>query len=140
MYILDTDILTLLFAGHPPVVSRCEGVPFADIATSVISQAQALQGRFQFLLKAATADELLRAQSLLDITARGLARLATIVPIEDRAATEFDRLRQNKKLKKVGRADLLIAAITLANRATLVSRNLKDFRQIPGLQVENWAD
>jgi predicted nucleic acid-binding protein len=35
---------------------------------------------------------------------------------------------------------LLIAAIVLANRATLVSRNLTDFRQVPGLQVENWAD
>ena len=55
-------------------------------------------------------------------------------------ASEFDRLRQSRKLKKIGRADLLIAAITLANRATLVSRNLKDFRQVPGLQVENWAD
>ena len=40
----------------------------------------------------------------------------------------------------MGRADLLIAAITLANRATLVTRNLKDFRQVPGLQIENWAD
>ena len=28
---------------------------------------------------------------------------------------------------KIGRADLLIAAITLAHQATLVSRNLKDF-------------
>jgi tRNA(fMet)-specific endonuclease VapC len=45
-----------------------------------------------------------------------------------------------KKLRKIGRADLLIAAISLANRATVVSRNLKDFRQVPGLRVENWAD
>ena len=56
------------------------------------------------------------------------------------AAVEFNRLRQNKKLKKIGRADLLIAAIALGRRATLVSRNLRDFQQVPGLRVENWAD
>ena len=38
------------------------------------------------------------------------------------------------------RADLLIAIIALANHGTLVTRNLKDFRLVPGLQVENWAD
>jgi tRNA(fMet)-specific endonuclease VapC len=56
------------------------------------------------------------------------------------ARLEFDRLRQNKRLKKIGRGDLLIASIALAHRATLVTRNVRDFRQIPGLQVENWAD
>ena len=66
--------------------------------------------------------------------------METILRIEAQAAAEFDRLRQSRKLRKIGRADLLIAAITLGNRATLVSRNLKDFRQVPGLLVENWAD
>jgi tRNA(fMet)-specific endonuclease VapC len=73
-------------------------------------------------------------------TVRHLAAIPRVVSIDGRVALEFDRLRQNKKLKKIGRADLVIAAITLANRATLVTRNLKDFRQVPGLQVENWAD
>ena len=63
-----------------------------------------------------------------------------MLAIDAASADEFDRLRANKKLKKIGRADLLIAAITLANRATLVTRNLKDFRQVPGLKVENWVD
>jgi tRNA(fMet)-specific endonuclease VapC len=57
---------------------------------------------------------------------------------EDPGHGHAHALRQNKKLKKIGRADLLMAAITLANRATLISRNLKDFRQVPGLQFENW--
>ena len=71
---------------------------------------------------------------------RNLAAIPKVVSIEERVIAEFDRLRQNKKLKKIGRADLLIAAITLANRATLVTRNLKDFRNVAGLRLENWVD
>ena len=77
---------------------------------------------------------------MLDQAVEHLAEVPHVIPIDDAAADEFDRMRQNKKLKKIGRADLLIAAIALANRATLVTRNLKDFRQVPGLRVENWAD
>jgi len=33
-----------------------------------------------------------------------------------------------------------MAARALANKATLVTRNLKDFRKGPGLQVESWGD
>ena len=92
------------------------------------------------LLKAADGAELLRAQQWLDLTVRNLAAIPKVVSIDDRVVSEFDRLRQNKKLKKIGRADLLIAAITLANRATLVTRNLKDFRNVAGMPLENWAD
>ena len=53
---------------------------------------------------------------------------------------QFEFLLQHKKLKKIGRGDLLIASIALAHRATLVTRNLKDFQLVPGLKVENWAD
>ncbi len=90
-------------------------------------------------MKAEDGERLLRAQRLLASTVQHLA-LFQIVPFEDAAAAEFDRLRQIKGLKKIGRADLLIASIALANRATLVTRNLKDFQKVPGLQVENWAD
>jgi tRNA(fMet)-specific endonuclease VapC len=140
MFVLDTDILTLLFAGHPGVLSRRERIPSADIATTVVNRVQSLLGRFQFLLKAATGEVLLRAQSLLDTTIHALGLIETVLPVDGPAAAQFDRLRKHKKLKKMGRADLLIAAITLANRATLVTRNLKDFRQVPGLQIENWAN
>jgi tRNA(fMet)-specific endonuclease VapC len=140
MFVLDTDNLTLLFAGHPRVVSQRDSVPSANIAITVVSYIESLQGRFRFLLTAATGEELMRAQSLLDGTARALARVETVLPIDVRAAAEFDRLHQHRKLRKIGRGDLLIAAITLANQATLVTRNLKDFRQVPGLSVENWAD
>ena len=111
-----------------------------QVAITIISRIQTLQGRFAMLLKAADGAELIRAQLQLDQTVRHLAAMPKVVSVDDRVAVEFDRLRQNEKLRKIGRPDLLIAAITLANRPTLVTRNLKDFRQVPGLQVENWAD
>ena len=63
-----------------------------------------------------------------------------IVPIDQAASVEFERLRAISKYRKIGRADLLIASITLANKATLVTRNKRHFKQIPGLRVENWVD
>lgn len=138
MKALDTDTLTLFLAGHPRVLERRQQED-EEVVVAVITRIEMLQGRFASLLKAANGPELQRAQERLDGTERGLATFRTLSVIEA-AAAEFDRLRQDKKLKKIGRADLLIASIVLAHRATLVTRNLKDFRRIPGLQVTNWAD
>lgn len=139
MKILDTDTLTLLFAGHPQVVAR-HAAESDEVATTIISRIEILQGRFAMMLKAADGAELARAQQWLDRTVHNLTSVPLEIPINAAAAVEFDRLRQNKKLKKIGRPDLLIACIALARRATLVTRNLKHFRQVPGLQIDNWAD
>jgi tRNA(fMet)-specific endonuclease VapC len=140
MFVLDTDTLSLLFAGHSRVLARQATIPSTEIAITIVSRIEVLQGRFDFIMKAASGEQLLRAQGWLDETVRSLARVETVIPVEPAGAAEFDRLRSNKKLKKIGRGDLLIASITLAERATLVTRNVKHFRQVPGLQIENWAD
>jgi tRNA(fMet)-specific endonuclease VapC len=136
--ILDTDTLTHLLAEHPRVAERRRRET-DEVVIAIISRIETLQGRFATLLKAADGPELIRGQERLDRAERDLNRFRCL-PVDAAVAAEFDRLRQNKKLKKIGRGDLLIAAIALANRATLVTRNLKDFRQVPGLQIENWAD
>jgi tRNA(fMet)-specific endonuclease VapC len=139
MKILDTDTLTLLFGGHPRILERHRRQG-DEVAITIISRIEILQGRFAMLLKAADGLELRRAQQWLDQSIAHLAAIPKVFPIDDAAAEVFDKLRQHKKLKKIGRGDMLIAAITLAHRATLVTRNLKDFHQVPGLHVENWAD
>lgn len=138
MIVLDTDTLTLLLAGHPRVTERHRRET-DEVVLSILVRIETLQGRFATLLKAADGSELLRGQERLDQAERALAAFR-IVPIDAAVAAEFDRLRQAKRLKKIGRADLVIAAIALAHRATLVTRNLRHFRQVPGLQVDNWAD
>ncbi len=35
--------------------------------------------------------------------------------------------------------DLKIAAIVLTHDATLLSKNLSDFRKVPGLKVADWT-
>ena len=62
----------------------------------------------------------------------------TILPFDREAAAHFHLLE--KQLPGIGRMDLKIAAIALSHDATLLSRNLRDFDQIPGLLVENWLD
>src|SRR5262245_24561628 len=139
MYVLDTDTLSRLRSDDQRLREHRERIAPTELATTVITRIEILQGRFDSVVKAADGEELLRAFAWLARSEELLGQL-TILPIDEAAAAEFDRLRQNKKLKKIGRGDLLIAAIALAHRATLVSRNLRDFRQVPGLSVENWID
>jgi tRNA(fMet)-specific endonuclease VapC len=138
MILLDSDTLTLYLAAHPRVMEHVRAAEEVPVI-SIVSRIEVLRGRFASVLKAANGDQLLLAQARLGAADQALAQF-TLVPFNSAAATAFDRLRQNKKLKKIGREDLLIASIALARRATLATRNLRHFRQVPGLQLENWAD
>ena len=138
MIVLDSDILALVGRGHLPVIERISGAT-EIVATTVITRIEFLRGRFDYLLKASDGEQLQRAQQWLMQSERDLRRFV-ILPIDSTVAAVFDRMRQNKKLRKIGRADLLIACIVLAHRGTLVTRNVRHFREIPGLQVQNWAD
>ena len=63
---------------------------------------------------------------------------ARVEPFGRDAAIRFGRLRKEKI--RVGSQDLRIAAIALAAGSLLLSANLRDFRLVPGLRVENWLD
>lgn len=139
MHLLDTDTLTHLWAGNSKVVERLRTVDDTDIGITIITKVEVLRGRIDYLLKAETGVDLLKAQELLFRTEELLNKLL-IVPMSQVAAEQFERLRATPKLRKIGRADLLIASIALANRAILVTRNLRHFRQIPGIRVVNWVD
>lgn len=52
-------------------------------------------------------------------------------------AAEF-RVFLEKKGTSIALADMQIAAIARSNNCTLVTGNLKHFREIPGLKIENW--
>lgn len=139
MHLLDTDMLTHLHSGNSKVIERLRTSEDLEVGTTIVTRIEILRGRIDYILKAETGTDLLKAQQLLNRTEELLAQILT-VPLDLKSAERFDYLRSTRSLRKVGRADLLISSIALSNRATLVTRNLKHFKQIPGLKVENWVD
>jgi tRNA(fMet)-specific endonuclease VapC len=137
MYLLDTNILTALYAGNRKVIEKIQQLDNPQIATTIVNKAEIIQGRISFLLKANDGEQLIRAQGLLAEMERLLIEM-DVVSFGAAATAQFEILVANRALRKAGRPDLLIASITLANKAILVTRNTKDFEIIPGLRIENW--
>jgi tRNA(fMet)-specific endonuclease VapC len=65
MHILDTDTLTHLQKGNEKVKLRLLQANDFEFAITIITKAEILRGRIEFLLKADNADTLVRAQRFL---------------------------------------------------------------------------
>src|SRR5438128_1547101 len=101
MHILDSDTLTHVYQGHARALQRVQEIPEDEMSTTVFSYIEVLRGRFEFMLKASSGAELLRAQTLLTRSEEFLAEI-DIIPFGEAAAAVFDRLRTTKGLRKIG--------------------------------------
>ena len=81
-----------------------------------------------------------RPEHTLEIIARFLFPFE-IVPFGDAAAESYSRIRFDleRRGKPVGPNDLIVAATVLADHGTLVTHNLREFRRIKDLVVEDWT-
>ncbi len=95
-----------------------------------------MSGWYTQLRRAKKKDALARAyQQLTEATT-----LLSGIKIHTLTEPAIDRCDQLKQLKlKIGIKDLRIAAITLENGAILVTRNTRDFQQVPNLTLEDWT-
>ena len=74
-----------------------------------------------------------RLQRQIEMIARWL-----VLPWDAEAAEFFTHFRRQGV--RIGTMDLKIACIALAFDVTLLTRNARDFSQVPGLRFENWLD
>lgn len=139
MILLDTDVLSLVQRADGPayasLVLRLDAAE-DEVAVSIVSFEEQMRGWLAYIARAKSAGQQIqgyaRLHSLLeDYTTR------PVLDFDQRAAATFDRLLRGKV--RVGTMDLKIAAIALARDALLLSRNLADFRKVPGLRVEDWS-
>jgi tRNA(fMet)-specific endonuclease VapC len=138
MLVLDTDILTLIQIGDPAAarvqarVAASGRVPYVTIVTLE----EQFRGRLADRARASDPDRYVVAARRLRATFEDYIG-RNLLDFDDRAAGEFKRSKQLKV--RIGTMDLRIAAIVLANGATLISRNVRDYQLVPCLTVEDWA-
>jgi tRNA(fMet)-specific endonuclease VapC len=135
-YLLDTDHVSLIQRKHPQLIARIAATSPEDLAVSVITLDEQLQGRLAIIRRAATPmaasggyDRLLETIDYF--------RDMLVVPFDPPAVALFEELRRQGV--RIGTQDLRIAAIALRHQATVLTRNTRDFAQVPGLTSEDWS-
>jgi tRNA(fMet)-specific endonuclease VapC len=137
VYILDTDMLTLFQFNHPRVRQRVASHSPDELAVTIISVEEQVSGWYTQLRRAKKRETLARVYQRMTDNVTSLASLH-ILTFSEPAIVRFEELR---KLKLgVGKTDLRIAAITLEHGEVLATRIVSDFRRVPGLVIQNWAD
>ena len=136
LWVLDTDHLSLLQRAHPQVVARLRSLPLEQRATTIVNAEEQLRGRFAMIARARQASEWVAAYRAFQMTLSDLMPLR-LLAFDEAAAAEFLRLKS--ALRQVGTQDLKIAAIVLSVSGVLVTRNQRDFAQLPNLVIADWT-
>lgn len=121
MILCDTNVLIEFYKGNPAIIQELRQIGIAQLAISVIAQAELYYGA---LNKA----ELLRIQKHLNLLHN--------LPIDRQVSSQFIQLMAQYSLShKLAIPDAIIAATALVNDLELYTLNTKDFRFIESLRL-----
>ena len=128
--LLDTDTCIFALKRNASVLDRLLSRSRADIAVSVITEAELRTG-------AARSSSPVKTSHLLENFLRPLA----VVEFTSADATTYAQIRA--KLERagtpIGPLDTLIAAQAISRKLVLVTNNEREFGRVPGLRLENWS-
>jgi tRNA(fMet)-specific endonuclease VapC len=137
--VLDTDCLSILDAGQGKefellndAIARSEQ---PEVYVTVVSFEEQMRGWLSYIAASRAMKRQVDGYTRLHAILRAyLQRL--VLDFDLRAMEQFEALRRQIR---IGAMDLKIASICLVHDALLVSRNLRDFRKVPGLKVQDWT-
>lgn len=131
-YLLDTNICIYIIKKRPvQVLKMFTSLAVGDIGISSITLAE-----LQFGVMKSSNPE--KNQEALD---KFLSPLE-ILDFGFQSAIEYGTIRAalEKKGTPIGPLDTLIAAHAKSLGLTLVTNNVKEFKRVSGLKIEDWAD
>lgn len=130
VYLLDTSTcVEYLRNRNPLVVRRVVARPPQEICLCPVVIAELYYGAYYGGAPAAN----------LPLLRRFVSRFQSL-PLDNVAAEEYGRIRADltRRGTPIGANDLLIASIAVANSATLVTHNTREFSRVAGLVLEDW--
>jgi tRNA(fMet)-specific endonuclease VapC len=135
--ILDTDHITAINRNAKSCASLIERLDKSGdvIATTIVTAEEQLRGLLAQISR--TSDPLRQVETYERLQQR-LVFFAEwqVLPWDAEAARQFKDFRSQGL--RIGSMDLKIACIAIMHDAMLLSRNLTDFEQVPGLKVQDW--
>ncbi len=140
MFLLDTDHIAVLERPTQPEYGRLQQRmalhPPSAFLYSVVSFHEQVLGANQYLSRAQAPAGVVHGYSLLGMVLDAFTR-AQLLPFDLPAANVFDSLRAQRV--RIGTMDLRIASIALSRKLAVLTRNMRDFNQVPGLTVQDWT-
>ena len=133
MLILDSNTISYYFRGDPQVVARLQALRPADLGVPAIVEYELRHGLQRLPQDAANS----RLAALIQ-----LLRPLQLLPFDSECAALAARVRAELEAAgtPIGPHDTLIAATALRHQGTLVTRNVREFSRVQGLQWVNWHD
>jgi tRNA(fMet)-specific endonuclease VapC len=139
MYLLDTDHLSVLERGGAEAARlrrRLQTVPPDEVAATVVSYEEQTRGWLSYIARSRSLEGQVTAYGYFQRHLQVFCAVP-LIAFDPAAAAIVQQLQQQRI--RIGTMDLKIAGIALAQRASLLSRNVTDFQKVPGLRVEDWT-
>jgi len=132
IYALDTNIISYVLNGDAVIAGKLNAATQSNVEI-IIPLMVYYESRRGLLANNATKkiqvfEKLCKQLSIIDLTAADM----------DTAATIYAERKRNGK--PIDDGDLLIAAQCVTKNYTLITNNVKHFKDIDGLLFENWLD
>lgn len=138
MIIIDTDVLSDIFLNEPVVLARLATIARNDRGVAVVTAEEVLRGRLSAIRQASTGRAKIPINRAYDYFQEALLAFVDFEILAYSAQSEIQFLTWRKQKIRVGTNDLRIAAVAVTSNATLVTQNVRDYGQVPGLVLEVW--
>lgn len=130
-YLLDTSIcIYFLNKSSENIIARMKSLSPADIKLSSITVAELFFGAEKSKAKK-------KNQTIVEAFTNNFEQ----IPFDNKCCRNYAEIRASleKKGFPIGPNDLLIVSISLAHNMTLITNNVKEFKRVKGLTIENWV-